>query len=105
MEKLIIAHLDQDCSLPPEHPGLRLLQHIRDEAHRFAITLHRQKRQKKVLDSSLESIPGIGRVRRKLLLQRFGGIRELSRASIEEIAKISGIGHDLAQKIFEHFHS
>lgn len=105
MEKLILAHLNQEISLPPEHPGLHLLQHIRDEAHRFAITLHRQKRQKKVLDSSLETIPGIGRARRKLLLQRFGGTRELARASIEEIAKIPGISMALAAKIFEHFHS
>jgi excinuclease ABC subunit C len=104
MEKLIIAHLDKELTLPPEHLGLHLLQHIRDEAHRFAITLHRQKRQKKALDSSLEQIPGIGRLRRKLLLQYFGGIRELSRASIDEIAKVSGIGYDLAKKIFEHFH-
>lgn len=104
MEKLIIAHSNQELSLSHDHPGLHLLQHIRDEAHRFAITLHRQKRQKKALDSSLESIEGIGRVRRKILLQRFGGIRDLARASIDEIAKVPGISYDLAKRIFEHFH-
>jgi excinuclease ABC subunit C len=104
MEKLIIAHLNETITLPSEHPALHLLQHIRDEAHRFAITLHRQKRQKKLTESSLQTIPGIGRVRRKVLLQRFGGIRELTRASIDEIAKVPGISYDLAKKIFEHFH-
>lgn len=104
MEKLIIADSNRECSLPSDHPGLHLLQHIRDEAHRFAITLHRKKRQKKALDSSLENIEGIGHVRRKILLQRFGGIRDLSRASIDEIAKVPGISYDLAKRIFEHFH-
>ena len=104
MEKLIIAHSNQEMSLPADHPGLHLLQHIRDEAHRFAITLHRQKRQKKALYSSLESIEGVGQVRRKVLLQRFGGIRDLARASIDEIAKVPGISYDLAKRIFEHFH-
>lgn len=104
LEKLIIADADTVVSLPPDHLGLHLLQHIRDEAHRFAITLHRQKREKKLTDSSLERIPGIGRVRRKLLLQGFGGLRELSRASVDEIAKLPGISYDLALKIFKHFH-
>jgi excinuclease ABC subunit C len=104
MEKLILVHQDQECSLPSDSKALHLIQYIRDEAHRFAITLHRAKRQKKVLESSLESIPGIAHVRRKLLLKSFGGIRELSRASIEEIAKVPGISYDLASRIFHHFH-
>ena len=105
MEKLILAHQGQECTLPSDSKALHLLQHIRDEAHRFAITLHRAKRQKKSLDSSLESIEGIGAVRRKMLLKNFGGIRELSRASIDEIAKVPGISYDLASRIFKHFHS
>jgi excinuclease ABC subunit C len=104
MEKLILVHRDQECSLPSDSKALHLIQYIRDEAHRFAITLHRAKRQKKVLESSLESIPGIGHARRKLLLKSFGGIRELSRASIDEIAKLPGISYDLASRIFNHFH-
>jgi excinuclease ABC subunit C len=104
LEKLVIADSNEVLSLPADDEGLHLLQHIRDEAHRFAITLHRKKREKKLTESSLQVIPGVGRVRRKLLLQGFGGLRELSRASVDEIAKISGISYDLALKIFKHFH-
>ncbi|NDH08421.1 MAG: excinuclease ABC subunit UvrC [Gammaproteobacteria bacterium] len=103
-EKLIFRDLNQEFSLAPDNLALHLLQHIRDEAHRFAITFHRQKRAKKTLDSSLKSIPGIGAKRHKLLLQHFGGLQVLTRASIEEIAKVPGISHDLAKKIFEHLH-
>lgn len=105
METLIIAHQGKELTLAHDSKALHLLQHIRDEAHRFAITLHRAKRQKKVLESSLQAIPGIGPLRRKVLLKNFGGIRELSRASVEEIAKVPGISYDLAQRIFDHFHS
>ncbi len=105
METLILAHQDKEFTLPADSKALHLLQQIRDEAHRFAITLHRAKRQKKTLESSLQSIPGIGPMRRKILLKNFGGLRELSRASIEEIAKVPGISYDLAQRIFEHFHT
>ena len=104
-EKLIFEDLNHEFSLDADNLGLHLLQHIRDEAHRFAITFHRQKRSKKTLDSSLTAIPGIGAKRRKLLLQHFGGLQVLTRASIEEIAKVPGISYDLAKKIFEHFHS
>jgi len=105
METLILADARQMFQLDPKNPALHLLQHLRDEAHRFAITLHRQKRQKRGLDSSLLSIPGIGPVRRRQLLQFFGGIHDLSRASIEEIAKVPGINLELAGKIFAHFHA
>lgn len=105
METLILAHQNKEFNLPTDSKALHLLQQIRDEAHRFAITLHRVKRQKKTLESSLQSIPGIGPMRRKILLKNFGGLRELSRASIEEIAKVPGISYDLAQRIFQHFHT
>lgn len=105
METLILADDYQMFSLEPTNEALHLLQHLRDEAHRFAISLHRQKRQKRGLDSSLLSIPGIGPVRRRQLLQFFGGIQDLSRASVEEIAKVPGINLELAGKIFAHFHA
>jgi excinuclease ABC subunit C len=105
MEKLILAHGETVFSLAADDPALHLLQHLRDEAHRFAITWHRKKRQKRVLDSSLSSIPGIGPQRRRQLLQFFGGIQDLARASVEEIAKVPGIHLALAKKIFAHFHS
>jgi excinuclease ABC subunit C len=103
-ERLILVNAAQEITLPMEHPALHLLQQIRDEAHRFAITAHRKKRQKISLQSTLETIESIGVKRRQALLQRFGGIRDLSKASIEEIAKVPGISHALATRIYQHFH-
>ncbi|MFA6302074.1 MAG: helix-hairpin-helix domain-containing protein, partial [Legionella sp.] len=103
-EKLILAYEQQEFTLPEDAKALHLLQHIRDEAHRFAITAHRKKRQKARTDSSLEEIEGVGAKRRQALLHRFGGLRELAKAPVEEIAKVSGISINLAQKIYKHFH-
>jgi excinuclease ABC subunit C len=103
-ERLILADESREITLPADSKALHLLQHIRDEAHRFAITSHRKKRQKASLDSTLETIEGIGAKRRQALLQRFGGLRELAKAPIEEIAKVRGISQALAVKIYAHFH-
>lgn len=102
-ERLILDNQPQEITLASDSPALHLLQHIRDEAHRFAITNHRKKRQKASFTSSLETIEGIGAKRRRALLVRFGGLRELSKASVAEIAKVPGISQALAQKIYEHF--
>ncbi|KTD08691.1 excinuclease ABC subunit UvrC [Legionella jamestowniensis] len=104
-EKLILVTQQEELSLPADSPALHLLQHIRDEAHRFAITTHRKKRQHASFESSLESIEGVGPKRRQALLRRFGGLRELARAPMDEIAKVSGINEELAQRIYQHFHS
>ncbi|MFY7698439.1 MAG: excinuclease ABC subunit UvrC [Legionella sp.] len=103
-EKLILADRTHEITLLPHDPALHLLQHIRDEAHRFAITLHRKKRQKAGLGSSLEHIEGIGVKRRQALLKRFGGLRELAKAPLEEITKVSGINASLARRIYSYFH-
>ncbi|MCL9683388.1 excinuclease ABC subunit UvrC [Legionella maioricensis] len=103
-EKLILVNEAREFTLPEDSKALHLLQHIRDEAHRFAITAHRKKRQKVRLDSTLESIEGVGAKRRQALLHRFGGLRELAKASMEEIAKVPGISESLAQRIHQHFH-
>lgn len=103
-EKLILVNEAREFTLPEDSKALHLLQHIRDEAHRFAITAHRKKRQKLRLDSTLESIEGVGPKRRQALLHRFGGLRELAKASVEEIAKVQGISERLAQCIYQHFH-
>lgn len=103
-EKLILVNEAREFTLPEDSKALHLLQHIRDEAHRFAITAHRKKRQKVRLDSTIESIEGVGAKRRQALLHRFGGLRDLSKASVEEIAKVPGINANLAQRIYQHFH-
>jgi len=103
-ERLILVHQKRELTLPDDSKALHLLQHIRDEAHRFAITAHRKKRQKKRLESTLEDIEGVGAKRRQALLNRFGGIRDLAKAPVEEIAKVQGISEQLAQRIFEYFH-
>jgi excinuclease ABC subunit C len=104
-ERLILSTEEDEVVLPSDSPALHLLQHIRNEAHRFAITSHRKKRLKTSLESSLETIEGVGPKRRQALLRRFGGLRDLARASMEEIAKVSGINEELAQRIYQHFHA
>jgi excinuclease ABC subunit C len=104
-ERLILDDDSQEITLPPDSPALQLLQHIRDEAHRFAITAHRKKRQKASFESTLEHLEGIGPKKRQALLRRFGGIRELAKAPVVEIAKVPGISEELAVRIYTHFHS
>lgn len=103
-EKLILAQDNREITLPPDSAALHLLQRIRDEAHRFAITFHRQKRDKKTLEFSIDVIEGVGAKRKQALLKYFGGLKELGKAPIEEIAKVEGISRDLAEKIYAHFH-
>lgn len=104
LEKLIFVNEAREFTLPEDSNALHLLQHIRDEAHRFAITAHRKKRHKARFNSTLEDIEGVGAKRRQALLHRFGGLRELAKAPIEEIAKVQGISDNLAQRIYQYFH-
>ena len=104
LERLILADDMQEMAFSPDSPALHLLQHIRDEAHRFAITSHRKKRQKTALSSALDTIPGVGEKRRQALLKRFGGMRELSKAPLEELLKVDGIHQKLAQIIYDYLH-
>jgi excinuclease ABC subunit C len=85
--------------LPRTSEGLYLLQRVRDEAHRFAITYHRQKRSKSMVESILDGVPGLGETRRKALLARFGSLKRLRAASVEEITEVSGIGPRTAEAI------
>jgi excinuclease ABC subunit C len=85
--------------LPRTSEGLYLLQRVRDEAHRFAITFHRQRRSKAMTTSALDNIPGLGEVRRKALLRQFGSVKRVRAASAEEIAVVQGIGPVLAETI------
>lgn len=107
-ETLIIAaqhgHQTHILDLPAHSLALHLIQQVRDEAHRFAITGHRAQRAKNRETSSLESIAGIGTQRRQQLLKHFGGIQALQRAGVEDICSVPGISAALAQRIYDHFH-
>ncbi len=88
----------------PDDPALHLIQTIRDEAHRFAITGHRARRGKARTQSTLEDVPGIGPTRRKTLLERFGGLQGVAGASVETLAQVPGISRELAQRIYDALH-
>ena len=99
LEEVWIPGEEYPVILPRSSEGLYLLQRVRDEAHRFAIAYHRQKRGKAATTSALDDVPGLGPARRKTLLKHFGSVRKLRAASIEEIAAVPGIGARLAATI------
>jgi excinuclease ABC subunit C len=103
-ERLFLSGRAAPFILPPDSPALLLLQQIRDEAHRFAITGHRKSRGKARQRSVLEDIPGIGPRRRLQLLRQFGGLQELARAGVDDIAAVEGISRALAERVYAVFH-
>ncbi len=104
LEELIVPERELPIRLPPDSPALHLIQRIRDEAHRFAITGHRGRRDKARLSSGLESIDGLGPARRRALLKAFGGLPQIKRAGVDELAKVEGVSRTLAERIYAHFH-
>jgi excinuclease ABC subunit C len=100
-ERLFLAGQDTPLILGPESSALRLIQRVRDEAHRFAIAGHRKARARSRLESLLEEIPGLGPARRRELLKAFGGLQGVRQASVEDLAKVHGISRALAGLIFE----
>ena len=104
LETLYLFDKDRPIILPVDSAALHLVQQIRDEAHRFAITGHRRRRAKARTTSALDGILGIGPKRRQALLKQFGGLKQLSRAGIEDIAQVDGVNAELAQRIYDAFH-
>ena len=104
LESLILSG-GPEFNLAQDNPGLHLIQHIRDESHRFAITAHRNRRGKKRTESVLEGIDGVGPKRRRSLLRHFGGSSQVASASLEELAKVEGISRILAEHIYATLHN
>ncbi|MEJ2094051.1 MAG: excinuclease ABC subunit UvrC [Gammaproteobacteria bacterium] len=104
LETLVIARDNKSIRLDQSSPVLHMIQNIRDEAHRFAITGHRLRRKKKRNQSSLETIEGVGQKRRQNLIRHFGGLQGIIRAGVEDLAKVPGININLARKIYDTFH-
>nr|BFE75165.1 hypothetical protein GCM10020092_084660 [Actinoplanes digitatis] len=101
LEEVWLPGEDYPVILPRTSESLYLLQRVRDEAHRFAITFHRQRRSKRMTASALDEIPGLGETRRKALLRHFGSLKRLGQASLEEIAEVPGIGRRTAEAILK----
>ncbi len=99
LEEIFQPNESQPLILPRASASLRMLQVLRDEAHRFAVSYHRKLRGKRTLSSGLDEIPGIGPKRRQALLQEFGSMRRLQQAEVEEIAGVKGFSHKLAQEL------
>ncbi|GAF90998.1 unnamed protein product, partial [marine sediment metagenome] len=104
LESIFISGRDHSVSLKPDSSAMHLLQQIRDEAHRFAITAHRKQRAKARVHSELQDIPGIGAKKRRDLLRHFGGLKEIKRASLEDLAKVEGIALKTAKIIYDALH-
>ena len=104
LEEIWVPGDDEPIILPRGSEALYLLQHIRDEAHRFAISYHRQQRSKRLRSSALDAVPGLGPARRADLVKHFGSVKKLKQASVEEITEVKGFGPALAENIYTALH-
>ena len=103
-ERLFLLGSDTPTILPADSPALHLIQRVRDEAHRFAITGHRKRRARRHQESVLDAVPGLGPVKRRELLKHFGGLQGVLRAGVSQFEAVPGIGRQLASSIYEHLH-
>jgi excinuclease UvrABC nuclease subunit len=104
-QERLIVHGDAGAIIPgPDSQALRVVQRIRDEAHRFAITGHRKRRARRHNESVLETVPGLGPAKRRALLRHFGGMQGLLRAGVTDFEAVSGIGTTLARTLYDHLH-
>jgi excinuclease ABC subunit C len=101
LEKLVFSDGRDDLYLPEDSIAFHLILNLRDEAHRFAITGHRARREKSQQQSPLEAIPGLGPKRKQALIKHFGGIQGVKQAGVEDLAKIHGISSNMAQMIYD----
>ena len=101
-EDVFVPHIQEPISLPPTSPALYLLERIRDEAHRFALLYHRRVRSGEAFASALDAVPGIGPKRKKALLRRFGSLRGIKEAPIDEVAAVTGMTRSLAERVKEY---
>jgi len=101
LEEVWLPDQEYPVILPRSSEGLYLLQRVRDEAHRFAITHHRSRRSAAMVESVLDEVPGLGEIRRKALLKHFGSLRKLRKASVADIAEVPGIGPRTAAALVE----
>lgn len=104
LDEVYLPGSSEPQNIPRTSSGLKLLQQIRDEAHRFAITYHRSLRQKQATRSELDAIPGIGRKRRTQLINHFGSVNNLKEASVDELEMVDGMNSSTAKMVWEHFH-
>jgi excinuclease ABC subunit C len=103
-EEIFLPGESNPVATTPEQPGVQLLRRLRDEAHRFAVTFHRQQRSTRMRRSRLDEIPGLGHYRQKQLLATFRSIDYIREASVELLADVEGIGPKMAEQIHEYFH-
>jgi excinuclease ABC subunit C len=103
-ERLHLPGREHAFALPPESPVLHLLQRVRDEAHRFAISAHRRRRARRFRESILETVPGLGPARRRALLLHFGGLPGVLRAGVADLERVAGVGTALARTLYDHLH-
>jgi excinuclease ABC subunit C len=103
-ERLFVYGANTPLTLASHSPAARLVQRIRDEAHRFAITGHRRRRARRYNESVLESVPGLGPAKRRALLKHFGGLQGVMRAGVADLTQVSGIGAALARSLYDHLH-
>lgn len=103
-EEIFLPGESQPLTTDAEQPGVQLLRRLRDEAHRFAVSFHRDKRSQRMKRSRLDEIPGLGQHRQKLLLGHFHSVDYIRMATVEQLAEVSGVGPKLAQQIYDYFH-
>jgi excinuclease ABC subunit C len=104
LEEVYVPGQPDPLHIPRSSEALFVLQHLRDEAHRFAVTYHRTKRTRRALASPLDEVPGIGPARKRALLRRFGSLARLRQATVEDMQGVEGIGPEMARTIHEHLH-